>query len=90
MKAQDNNSIKKPYSNSHYHMLGNVICYFWKHKIAYNDNGCDVCGRCGRHEYYDNDFHNGKPFLKLYFWIRHKFLLFKSWYKIKFFNELPF
>lgn len=90
MKVQNNNSVKNQSSNSHYHMLGDVICYLWRHKIAYNDSGYDVCGRCGKHEYYDSDFHNGKPIFKMYFWFRHKFLLFKSWYKIKFFNELPF
>ena len=84
------NSNTEQYHNACKRVLGNVICYLWSHKIAYNDSGCDVCGRCGKHEYYDNDFHNGKPFLKLYFWFIHKFLLFKSWYKIKFFNELPF
>ena len=73
-----------------YTVLGNVICYLWRHKIAYNDSGCDVCGRYGRHEYYDNDFHNGKPIFKIYYRFRHKYLLLKSWYKIKFLNELPF
>jgi hypothetical protein len=73
-----------------YTMLGNVFCYLWRHKIAFNDSGCDVCGRCGKHEYYDNDFDSGKPLFKTYYLIRHKLLLLKSWYKIKFFNELPF
>lgn len=71
-------------------ILNNFICYLWKHKITDNDNGCDICGRCSRHEYYDNDFHNGKPFIKIYFLFRHKLLLFQSWYRIKFFNRLPF
>ena len=66
------NSNTEQYHNACKRVLGDVICYLWKHKIEYNDNGCDVCGRCGRHEYYDNDFHNGKPFFKLYFWFRHK------------------
>jgi len=71
-------------------MLDNAICYLWKHKITNNDCGCDVCGRCGKHEYYDNDFHDGKPIFKVYFFIRRKYLLLKSWYKLTFLNELPF
>jgi len=71
-------------------ILKQSICYLWQHKIAYNDNGCDVCGRCGRHEYYDDDFYNGKPFFKMYFWFRHKFRRLKFWYEFKILNRLPF
>lgn len=75
-----------------YTLLSNVICWWIGHDIGkYNDSGYEVCQRCNKHEYYDyKTWDRGMPFHKLYRWIRHKLLLLKSWYKIKFFNELPF
>lgn len=70
--------------------LNNFICYVWTHKIAYNDSGCDVCGRCGKHEYYDSDFHNGKPFIKAFFYTKSIHEKIKTKIDVLFFNRLPF
>ena len=71
-------------------VLAEVICYLWKHKITFNDRGCDVCGRCGKHEYYDNDFHNGKPVFKTIQYFRNKYDKLKWWYRRRILRELPF
>lgn len=72
-------------------VLANVICYLWSHKITFNDNGCDVCDRCGKHEYYDSDsFHNGKPFLKLSQFVKSRIENFNWWYRRNILRELPF
>ena len=71
-------------------MINNIICYFWKHRISFNDGGCDVCGRCGKHEFYDNDFHDGKPIFKIINFFQVKYQNLKWWYKVNILKELPF
>ena len=34
--------------------INRIICILFDHKVAYNDSGYDVCGRCGAHEYYNS------------------------------------
>lgn len=71
-------------------ILLNAICYLWRHKVIFNDNGLDTCIRCGKHEYYDSDFHNGKPIFKIakYFVIRYDKI--RWWYRKNILRELPF
>ena len=83
-------SIENENGNFAKTMLAKVICYLWKHKVTFNDNGCDVCDRCGKHEYYDNDYHNGKPILKTIQFFNWKLYKIKSWYRRVILKELPF
>ena len=71
-------------------LLSNIICYLWKHDITFNDSGCDVCGRCNKHEYYDSDFHKGKPIFKFLKLISGKYEYLRYWYKQNILKELPF
>lgn len=43
-------------------MINRFICILFGHKIAYNDSGYDVCGRCGAHEYYNSVYINNPDF----------------------------
>jgi len=62
----------------------------WRHKIKFCDSGCDVCDRCGKHEYYDNDFHHGQLIFKTIQFFNWKFYKIKSWYRRVILKELPF
>jgi len=70
--------------------LKSLFCYLWRHKITYNDSGCDVCGRCGKHEYYDNDFNDGKPVFKILNFFRWRFYKIKAYVEYEYFGKLPF
>ena len=71
-------------------LLADIICYVWRHKPIYNDCGCEVCGRCGKHEYYDNNYNNGKPIFKTIQFFTWKLYKTKAWYRRVILKELPF
>lgn len=71
--------------------MKNVICYLFGHKEGYSDGGYNVCGRCGKHEYYDyKGYRKGLLMIRFSNWLRsvpHKIY---SWYLWTFKGELPF
>lgn len=72
-------------------LLGSVICWLFGHKISETtDSGYLICDRCKKHEYYDLSFYNGMPFHKAYRYIKGTPMRIYYWYRLKFFNELPF
>lgn len=88
MKNKTKNSTAPNFKST---VLANVICYLWTHEVTFNDNGYDVCDRCGKHEHYDSDsFHDGKPFLKLSHFVKSKINDFNWWYRRNIRQELPF
>jgi hypothetical protein len=68
----------------------NKICYLFGHKTGdLNDSGYPVCEICNSHSYYD-DWNKSGYLFKPYNYLRFKWIKFRIWYRLKYFNELPF
>ena len=78
-------------SGSLHRQILEIICYLFGHKTGIiSDGGYDVCSRCNKHEYYDSDYCNSGVLKKIYRYVMQMPINFKTWYRRKFYNELPF
>lgn len=87
----ENTSNNHENGNNANTVLCNVICYLFGHKTGIiSDGGYDVCSRCSKHEYYDSDYFNSGVIKKIYRQVMQVPINLKTWYRWKFYNELPF